>query len=240
MVVNMDADVRTIAVELLKAYKKVMKYRDLEKLTGLPAPGLWRYINKRIRPSHERAAELVEKLLNPTVVEKLLSERIVEAGKNIYNLSRIIYDIPMLKILSFIALREFQKYNITAVATVEVDGIPLGVVVAEVLNAKLVVARRRPEVGVKDYYQTSYLARDPPAIMHLFLPTTALGVNDRVLIVDDLLSTGRTSLALIKLVRMSGALTVGLFSIIALGNAWRELIGDSVEKIYVVMNLKGD
>ncbi len=236
----MLTDVRIFAIELLRSYKKVFKYKDLEAITGLPAPALWRYINMKIMPSTERAQELVRKLTQPQVIDRVLKDNIIEVGDNIYNLSKVIYNPSLLKIFAYLAYREFHKYNITAVATVEVDGIPIAVKVASVLDTNLVIARKKPEFGIKEYYQTSYLARDPPAVVNLFLPASFLSVNDRVLIVDDLLNTGRTSRALIKLIRMAGATPIGLFSIVAVSERWRDLIEGELEKIYVVKQLPGD
>ncbi|MCD6323914.1 MAG: adenine phosphoribosyltransferase [Desulfurococcales archaeon] len=233
-------DVRIFAIELLRAFKKVFKYRELEEITGLPAPALWRYINMKIMPTAERAQELVEKLTVPSVIEKLFQNNIIEVGEGIYNVSGISYNLPILKILSYIAYREFHQYDITAVATVEVDGIPVAVSVGDIFDSKLVIAKRRPEFGIKNYFQTSYLARDPPAMVNLYLPATSLNINDRVLLVDDLLHTGRTSVALLKLVRMSGATPVGLFSLMAVGDRWRDVLKDEVDKIYVVKHLPGE
>ncbi len=236
----MLTDIRIFAIELLRSYKKVFKYKDLEAITGLPAPALWRYINMKIMPSAERAQELVRKLTQPQVIDRVLKDNIIEVGDNIYNLSKVIYNPSLLKIFAYLAYREFHKYNITAVATVEVDGIPIAVNVASVLDTNLVIARKKPEFGIKDYYQTSYLARDPPAVVNLFLPASFLGVSDRVLIVDDLLNTGRTSMALIKLIKMAGATPIGLFSIVAVSERWRKLIEGELEKIYVVKQLPGE
>ena len=233
----MLTNIRMFAIELLKSYKKIFKYKDLEAITGLPAPALWRYINMKIIPSSERAHELIRKLTSPSVINKIFENNLIVVDGTLFNLSRIIYNVNILKIFSYIAYREFSKYNITAVATVEVDGIPIAVNVADVLDAKLVIARRRPDVGVKNYYQTSYIARDPPAVINLFLPATSLDSNDRVLIVDDLLNTGRTSLALIRLIRMAGATPIGIFSILAVGNKWKEVLKDQVEKIYVIKHI---
>ncbi len=233
----MLTNTRMFAIELLKSYKKIFKYKDLESITGLPAPALWRYINMKIIPSSERAQELIRKLTSPSVINKIFENNLIVVDGTIFNLSKIIYNVNILKIFSYIAYREFSRYNITAVATVEVDGIPIAVNVADVLDAKLVIARRRPDVGVKNYYQTSYIARDPPAVINLFLPATSLDSNDRVLIVDDLLNTGRTSLALIRLIRMAGATPIGIFSILAVGNKWKEVLKDQVEKIYVIKHI---
>ncbi len=230
----MLTDIRMFAIELLRSYKKIFKYRDLEEITGLPAPALWRYINMKIVPSVERAQELIKKLTAPAIINRIFENNIITVDGNIFNISKIIYNVSILKIFSYLAYKEFSRYNITAVATVEVDGIPIAVNVADALDAKLVIARKRPDVGIKNYYQTSYIARDPPAVINLFLPVDALSSNDRVLIVDDLLNTGRTSLALIRLIRMAGALPIGIFSILAIGNRWKQVLKKEVEKIYVI------
>lgn len=233
----MITDIRIFAIELLRAFKKVFKYKELEAITGLPAPALWRYINMKIMPSPERANELVKKLTTPDVINRIFESNIIIVDGNILNLSRVIYNVGLLKIFSYLAYREFNDYNITAVATVEVDGIPIAVQVADALDAKLVIARKRPDVGIKNYYETSYLARDPPSVVNLYIPVGALNLNDRVLIVDDLLRTGRTSTALIKLIRMSGASPVGMFSIVAIGDKWKPVLDNELDKIYVVRSL---
>lgn len=232
-------DVRILAIELLRSFKKIFKYKDLEAITGLPAPALWRYINMKIMPSSERAQELIRKLTSPAIINKIFENNLITVDKEIYNLSKIIYNVSILKIFSYIAFKEFFKYNITAVATVEVDGIPIAVNVADALGTKLVIARKRPDVGIKNYFQTSYIARDPPAVVNLFIPAHTLNINDRVLIVDDLLNTGRTSLALIKLIKMASATPVGIFSILAIGSRWRPSLQSEVEKIYVIKHIPG-
>ena len=111
--------------------------------------------------------------------------------------------------------------------------------VADVLDTKLVIARKSPDIGIKSYYETSFIATDPPTVVNLFMPTNALNINDRVLIVDDLLRTGKTSSALMRLVKMSGATPVGVFSILAVGDKWKAALENEVEKIYIVKHLPG-
>jgi len=226
-------DYRLIAVDLLRAYKDLVDYASLEEITGLDTQSLWRYIRRDVKPNHTRALTLFSKLTNREVVEKIIRGKLIESNNGVYGLYRIAYSIPLIKVLSYVALKEFEEYRVNAVATVESDGIPLATRIAEVLNAKLVVAKHRPEIGAKGYYQVSYLSRDPPAYTMLFIPSDTLSRKDRVLVVDDLLNTGKTSRALIKLVKAAGATPVGLFSIVGVGEKWRGLL-DELEKIYVV------
>ncbi len=232
-------DYRFMAVDLLKAYKELMDYRMLEEITGLDTQSLWRYVRRGVKPNSKRAASLFNKLTSRDLVENLVKRELVEVGNGIYGLYRVAYNIPLLKVLSYVAFREFRDCGVNTVATVESDGIPLATRIAEVMNAKLVVAKHRPEIGAKGYHQASYISRDPPAYTILFTPADALSRRDRVLIVDDLLNTGKTSRALLQLVKAAGAKPVGLFSIISIGDSWHRILSRELEKIYVVLMLTG-
>ncbi|MEL9908544.1 MAG: phosphoribosyltransferase family protein [Desulfurococcus sp.] len=231
----MRLDYRFISVDLLRAYKELVDYKELEEITGLDTQTLWRYIRKGVKPNSKKAASLFNKLTSREIVERLIKRELVELENGIYSLYRIAYNIPLIKILSYIALKEFREYRINAVATVESDGIPLATKIADVMNAKLVVAKHRPEIGAKGYHQTSYVSRDPPVYTMLFTPVDILIKKDRVLIVDDLINTGKTSRAMIQLIKAAGAQPVGLFSIIGIGDSWFRVISRDLEKIYVTL-----
>lgn len=234
----MLSDVRLHAIEVLRALRRVYKYRELEEITGLPAPALWRYVNMKILPTEDRAKELINKLTSGDVIKRIFRKYVSLVDDYVVSTINLIYNIDMLRIFSLIAYREFHSLGPTAVATVEVDGIPLAVKISDILDAKLVIAKRRPDVGVSNYYEVSYMSRDPPTIVHLYIPSETLDGDDRVLIVDDLLRSGKTSQALIRLIRKTGATPVGLYALIALGTNWYETLKNEVDKIYVVYTLQ--
>ncbi len=226
-------DVRRHAVDALRILRKVLKYKELEKITGLSTPALWRYVNMRILPTRERAKELLDRLLSEDVIKRIIRDNIEVIDNSVVNTSNLIYNVDFLKIFALVAYRVFRDLEPTAIATVEVDGIPLAVAVSEIFDAKLVVAKRRLDVGVSNYYEVSYMSMDPPSITSLYIPSNVLNRDDRVLIVDDLLRSGRTSQALIRLIRRSKSTPVGLYTIIAFGNRWYNVLGSEVSRIYV-------
>lgn len=234
----MLTDIRVLAVELLRAFKHIYRYRELEQITGLPAPALWRYINHRIMPSEERARELIEKLVREPIIEDIIKKRALYVkwhNIRLVNLNQIVYDVSLLKIFSYIAYRRFMKYNINAVMTVEIDGIPVGVSIADILDSKLVVARRRPDIGIRYYYQTQFFVTDPPGVVNLYVPKMSLSPSDRVLLVDDVIISGKTLLALNNIVQQTGATTVGVFAMAAIGeDGIRELKKEITENVFVV------
>ncbi len=226
-------DVRRYAVDALKVLRKVLKYRELEEITGLSTPALWRYVNMRVLPTKERAKELLDKMLGEDVIKRIIKDNIKIIDDSIVSTSNLIYNVDFLKIFALVAYKVFSELEPTAVATVEVDGIPLAVAVSEVFDAKLVVAKRKLDVGISEYHEVSYISRDPPSVVNLYIPATILGRADRVLIVDDLLRSGRTSQALIRLIRKSKATPIGLYAVLAFGNKWYEVLEREVNKIYV-------
>ncbi|MEM0453624.1 MAG: phosphoribosyltransferase family protein [Sulfolobales archaeon] len=226
-------DVRRYAIDALRVLRKTLKYRELEVITGLSTPALWRYVNMRILPTKERAKELLDKLLSDEVVKMIIKENIEIIDDSIVSTSNLIYNVDFLRIFALVARKVFEDLEPTAIATVEVDGIPLAVAVSEVFDAKLVVAKRRIDIGVSNYHEVSYISRDPPSVVNLYIPSNILDRRDRVLIVDDLLRSGRTSQALIRLIRKAKATPVGLYAILALGNRWYSALENEVSKIHV-------
>lgn len=226
-------DVRRYAIDALKVLRKVLKYRELEVITGLSTPALWRYVNMRILPTRERARELLDKLLNEDVVKMIIKDNIEIIDDSIVSTSSLIYNVDFLKIFALVAYKVFKELEPTAIATVEVDGIPLAVAVSEVFDAKLVVAKRRIDIGVSNYHEVSYISRDPPTVVNLYIPSNILDRKDRVLIVDDLLRSGRTSQALVRLIRKTKATPVGLYAVLALGSRWYNVLENEVSKIHV-------
>ena len=59
-----------------------------------------------------------------------------------------------------------------------------------------------------------------------------------MLIVDDLLRTGRTLKALITIANKAKASIIGVFALISLGNAWREFINEKIRKVIIIKNIK--
>jgi adenine/guanine phosphoribosyltransferase-like PRPP-binding protein len=226
-------DVRIQAVDALRILRRLFKYRELESITGLSVPTLWRYVKMRILPTRERAKELLDKILSEDVIRKIVERNIKIIDNSVVGIANLIYNIDYLKLFSLVAYRVFNDLEPTAIATVEVDGIPLAVMISEIFDSKLVVAKKRLDIGVSDYYEVSYISGEPPLVTNLYIPSNVLGRNDRVLIVDDLLRSGRTSQALIRLIKKAKATPVGLYAVVALGNRWYESLKDEVSRIYV-------
>jgi len=112
--------------------------------------------------------------------------------------------------------------------------------VANSLGVNLVIAKRNKEVGVKAFLEETYvLGRDSGVTMTLYIPKDALKRRDSVLVVDDMIKSGETQVALVNLVRKAKAEISGVFSLVAVGEEWKKKLKPSTEcMIEVITYLK--
>lgn len=111
--------------------------------------------------------------------------------------------------------KRFAKTNATRILTAETSGIAPALSAGMAMQIPVVFARKHKPVtmGGEAMRQTA------PSHTHggeveLIVSSEYLGASDRVLIIDDFLSTARTINALVKLVEGSGAQLVGIGAVI--------------------------
>ena len=124
----------------------------------------------------------------------------------------------------------FAGAGIEAVVGIESRGFILGAAVAERLNAGFVPIRKPgklPSATVRESYALEY------GTDALEIHTDALTRGQRTLIVDDVLATGGTAAAAVKLVTGLGASLEGLSFLIELGflNGKAKLGGERVHSV---------
>ena len=96
----------------------------------------------------------------------------------------------------------FKDQGVTAVAGMEARGFILGSLVALELNVGFVPLRKP---GKLPYHSKSISYDLEYGSASLEIHTDAVGKNDRVVIIDDLLATGGTAEASCKLIELLGA-----------------------------------
>ncbi|MDT8307132.1 MAG: xanthine phosphoribosyltransferase [Anaerolineae bacterium] len=105
--------------------------------------------------------------------------------------------------------------GVTKVVTAEVSGIAPAVAAGEALGVPVVYARKHRPITMPDGY---FLAEAPShtkgGIVRLMISPQYLAPDDRVVLVDDFLATGKTIHALAELIRQSGATLCGIGCVI--------------------------
>ena len=153
---------------------------------------------------------------------KALKERILKEGRNLGG--------GILKVDSFInhqvdpqlmvevgkeLARRFRHLGVTKVLTAEISGIAPALTTALALGVPVVYARKtRPITMTDGTYRQEAPSHTKGKTVELLVSREFLRPEDRVLIVDDFLATGKTIGALVRIVEMSGATLVGIGAVI--------------------------
>ncbi len=218
------------SVEYLKMLKKEYTYNELSRMLDLPITVLNRYIMGKVLPSEERARELISQFRKRYRVEDEIKKRIKFDKEGYFDNSSILYDTLLLWEISERVAERFPETR--KVLTSETDGIPVACSIAVRLGVDAVYARKNKEVGITNYIEETYIPSSSGNLMSLYLPKDAIQKNEKVLIVDDVLRSGETQRALVKLAEKSGASIYGIFVIVSIGSA-----GKSMGNVYSLVNL---
>jgi adenine/guanine phosphoribosyltransferase-like PRPP-binding protein len=228
-----------MTIELLRTAKKQYTYRKLSEKTGLPVTVLSRYAKGHVLPNVARARQLWRTLNKMVGLEVELRRRIEFNSDGYFDNTKIIGDYNILRQAAHFALASFAGKRVTKVLTAAVDGIPLATIVASNMGINLVIAKRGKEVGVPAFLEETYVLSDSGVTDTLYVPRDVLRKRDSVLIVDDMIKTGETQMALVNLVRKAKAETSGIFSLIAVGENWKKrLILPQGAPVEVVTQIK--
>lgn len=133
---------------------------------------------------------------------------------------------------------EYENSNIEAVVGIEARGFILGGAIADHLGTGFIPLRKKgklPGKSIGQDYELEY------GIDVIEIHEDALREGERVLLVDDLIATGGTAEAGIKLIRRLGAEVVGACFVIDLPDlGGRKKIEDLGVPCYVLMEFEGD
>ncbi|GEM_PF-5715949 len=225
--------VQVAAVEQLRALKKFTKYRELERLLGLPSSLLAKYVKGSIVPSYERALSLMRAIADESLERRVLERVLVRDRHGFINIREALSDPAIVRLLAYRFLIEDVEFN--KVLSADVDSMPLSSMVADLTNTTLVVVSKAKGVGLERYVEETYYVESPPFMMTLYVPEGAIERGDRVLVICSVLRTGRTLEALIRLIRKLGGTISKIFVVASIGGEWVDRLSDVRDKITVLV-----
>ncbi len=210
-----------MVVEKLRLLKKTYSYNELARKLGKPETVLCRYVKGDVLPGEETARELWEALSRFEDFAETLRSRLKFDNYGFADTTNLIHDPHLLMQASLEASMRFAGKRLTKILTAAVNGIPLATSIALYLEIPLVVAKRTKDIGVKEFIEEAYPSGSPAMLTTLYVPKEALSPKDDVLIVDDLIRSGKTIQALMNLTRKAKANPIGVFVLLAFGEEWK-------------------
>jgi adenine/guanine phosphoribosyltransferase-like PRPP-binding protein len=219
-----DLKYKLMTIELLNLAKNYYTYRELAQIIGLPETVLSRYVKGHVLPTIDRAQSINQTLQKIMRLEGEIQQRIRFDELGYFDNTRLISDTLLLERAVQHAINAFAGKRITKVLAAAVDGIPLATLVAHRLGVGLVIAKKSREVGVREFIEEIYIPAKTAIMMSLFVPRDAIKRGDCVLIVDDVIDSGETQVALARIVQKAKAEVSGIYALVSIGSDWKAKI----------------
>nr|WP_236748915.1 phosphoribosyltransferase family protein [Acidianus manzaensis] len=210
-----DKELRTrlLAVEILRELKNIYTYKQLSELFGIQESLLCRYVNGNTIPSDVQSLEILNKTKNKMFLDNLFNKKIKIYEDSYVDLSEMLLYPNLLKMLLEIYLNKIQGIeNVTKVYSIASNGIPFATMISLILNKPLLIAKKHKDSIFLEYYEESIKETDS-VVNNIYLRKDLLKKNDKVLIVDDVIKSGKTIASSLNLIRKANANVIGAFVI---------------------------
>lgn len=221
-----DLKYKLMVTELLNLAKNYYTYRELSQLIGLPETVLSRYVKGHVLPTIDRAVDINNKLESIMRLESEIQRRIRFDDLGYFDNTKVISDTMLLERAVQQAVNKFAGQRVTKILTPETDGIPLATLLANRLGVPLAIAKKAREIGVGEFIEEVYIPSKSAMMMSFYVPRSMFRKGDCVLIVDDVIGSGETQRALIKIVRKAKAEVAGVYALMSIGVEWKRRIED--------------
>jgi len=220
----LDLKYKLMTIELLNLAKNYYTYRELAQIIGLPETVLSRYVKGHVLPTIDRAQSINKTLQKVLRLESELQQRIRFDELGYFDNTGIISDTLLMERAVQNAINKFAGKRVTKILTAAVDGIPLATLLAHRLGVGLVLAKKTREVGVREFIEEVYIPAKTAMMMSLYVPRDALKKGDCILIVDDIIDSGETQRALIRIAQKAKSEVTGIYALISIGHEWKSKI----------------
>ena len=224
---------RLLASELLRLLKPVLSYRDLYGLTGLPESVLCRYVKGSIIPSFDHALDILAKISLSIDLGSLLKDLVEREKSPVIDLLRVLKDPYVTRLLSIMIMLELVDKQITRIVATADSVLPLATLLSTEFGASIVLVKRRSYPGIQ-YYSVSMM-RSPKDIETLYLDKDLVSRKDRVLVISDVVYTGRTLEAILNLLFKSRVEIIDVIVIMGLGTRWQERLEQYKVKVLSIV-----
>lgn len=162
-------------------------------------------------------ARMTEALSGVGEASRKLRDRVLKEGKvlpnDIIDVSAFMdskIDVNLMDYCAEELSNRFVDQKPSKILTVATTGLVIALPMAKYLQVPVVYARKERNVVMADTYKASYSSKTVGLNRELLVSKSHLEAEDRVLIVDDFLSSGSSQGALLQLVADAGATSVGV------------------------------
>ena len=206
---------RLFSIDLLRELKSIYTYKNLAEIFNIQESLICRYVNGRTVPSERHALEIINRIRSRDFLYNFFIDKIKVYEDSFIDVSQLLFYPNLLKILLELYLTKINKnMDITKVVGIASNGIPFSTIVSSILKKPLVISKKH-----KDSVQISYIEEN---IRESNGVVSAIYLRDKILIVDDVIRSGRTLFSIYKLISKANATVVGSLIIATNTDEWKK------------------
>lgn len=211
---------RLLSCEVLRHLKPVLSYRDISLITGLPESVLCRYVKGSIIPSFEQAVKILAKISLSIDLGVILKDLVEKEKSPVIDILRVLKDPYITRLLSIIIMLELIDKTITKIVATAEAVLPIATELSMEFRAPVLLVKRKSYPSVQ-YYSVSVM-RSPKEVETLYLDRDLISRKDKVLVVSDVVFTGKTLESVLQMLAKAKVEVVDCIVILGLGNRWEE------------------
>ncbi|MEM3220792.1 MAG: phosphoribosyltransferase family protein [Saccharolobus sp.] len=213
---------RLFSIDLLRELKSIYTYKNLSEIFNIQESLICRYVNGRTVPSERHALEIINRIRSRDFLYNFFIDKIKVYEDSFIDVSQLLFYPNLLKILLELYLTKINKnMDITKVVGIASNGIPFSTIVSSILKKPLVISKKH-----KDSVQISYIEENiresNGVVSAIYLREDYISKRDKILIVDDVIRSGRTLFSIYKLISKANATVVGSLIIATNTDEWKK------------------
>jgi len=227
---------------IIDKFQEILDKRHVDK--GIfSVADLSRYINRKALPTDERKNFLLSYILDKVAPANLIVKGILGMRiQDVYfiDTSALLSDLDLLRKIAFILARtELYNKKFDKILAGSTDGTPFALILAQEFELPLVYIKHDPPLGIEEYLSKSIQLYEQNRTQTIFLQRAKINPKDRVIIIDDIIRTGKTVQTLVDMIEECSAEVPAIVSIIGISKDYlnKSITGKSTPEIITLHNI---
>ena len=211
-----------VSVRLLSSLKGFFTLKELESKLGIPYQVIWRYISLKNTPEKTTARKIIERIERLNLIEEALMRRLRVNEYNYIETWRFMNDYKFLDLMGYVVSSFLGDEEVDLLLAHPTRSFPLALIASDWIGARALSCLEQADLSLGPYLSSSYLSLDRGRVVELYIPARGIRVNDKVILIKDVVKDLASLEAVMDLMTESGAKLRGVFSIISVSDDWEE------------------
>ncbi len=218
---------RLLAIEFLRLLKRRVSYSKLSEITGISQSVLCRYVRGSIVPSFSQAINILATLALSINIDGVIRRFLEREQSTVLDLSRLLRDPYLIRILSFSLLARLVGKRVDKILVGSPGVLPLATAISLELGTDIVLAKRGMKYPSVSYYE-EVVVRSMRDVESIYVDKDLISRRDHVVILTDVVITGKTLKALLNIVGKAHAYVADIITVVAIGSEWRKRVSRNI------------